>query len=389
MGLAQFRIENVRPLRGALVLRCVVRDGVRPGLEEDPVALPPGGDDRHRNLHRQRLEHAGQRSRLRRCPEVREKRGGTPSRVQDRLLGHALKSVRDEFGVVGLFSGGQTRFGRAFGADGLAGSGRTYPWSTHACTFAFTRILGYRTSMLTPIETRPYLSDSEFRASYLRQKPIRLTGMTARWPALGWTFASLAERAGDTAIELKHYLPREGADFFAETTQRRHPTTLGEWLRMIERDTTIEDEPVARWCLRESTAPFEACPGLAFDLDFRGLFPRGHKFFRHYLWAGPAGYVTGLHTDEIAVNLLAHLLGRKRIALYPPESESHFGTTTRGAVDGGRYSSMNPMDLRDDGPDGWVAELEPGDLLYIPEGHWHWAVAHTACLSVTGASETA
>ncbi|MEO1172061.1 MAG: cupin-like domain-containing protein [Myxococcota bacterium] len=235
--------------------------------------------------------------------------------------------------------------------------------------------------MLHPIETRPYLSDGDFRADYLDQKPIRLTAMTARWPALQWTFAGLKERVGTTNVVIKRYAPADSVDFFTETTRSGRPVVLGEWLRQL--DEGVAD---AAWCLRESSAPFEHHPELVADFDFRGVFPRGRQRFRHYLWAGPAGYVTGLHTDEITINLLAHIAGRKRVVLYPNGAEVQFGPTTRSEIDGARYANVNPLELN---VEGTVAELEPGDLLYIPQGYWHWAVAHTACLSLTGASETA
>ncbi|MEO0815211.1 MAG: cupin-like domain-containing protein, partial [Myxococcota bacterium] len=149
------------------------------------------------------------------------------------------------------------------------------------------------------------------------------------------------------------------------------------------------DPETPEWCLRESDAAFRADPDLQYDLDFAGVFPRLRGPFEHFLWAGPKGYVTGLHTDEVAVNLLCHLLGEKDVFVFAPGQEDRL-YPTGGAVDGGRYSEVDPLDPdlekhpKFRGLQGVQARLRPGDLLYIPQGHWHWARAESPCLSVSG-----
>lgn len=213
--------------------------------------------------------------------------------------------------------------------------------------------------------------------------------MTSRWPIRDWSWTRLAERCGDCEVALSRYRPRDHA-FLEQTTRERRTMDLGAWIAELTQPTSDE---TSEWCLRESQAPFQTTPALRFDLDFRGVFPRGHPEFRHLMWAGPAGYVTGLHTDELALNLLAHVLGRKRVVMYGPEQESKLYPTTREAVDGGRYSNVNPVSPdRERHPAfaeaaGIEVILEPGDLLYIPRTYWHWAESLTPSLSISGVSQ--
>lgn len=236
------------------------------------------------------------------------------------------------------------------------------------------------------IERLPYLSATQFHAAYLDVKPVVLTAMTAKWPAReSFNVQRFAGELGDTEVTIARYAGARDESFLAETSRYRERITLRQWL-------TAAADPA--WSIREGVELFAEHPELIDELGFASLFPRGHKRFEHLLWLGPAGYTTGLHTDEIAVNLLAHFAGRKTVTLYPPSQTPLLYPQTERPVEDGMYSAVNVIapDLerhpRFAEATPLVCELAPGDLLYIPRGWWHWVRGNDLCISVSGMSHT-
>ena len=89
------------------------------------------------------------------------------------------------------------------------------------------------------------------------------------------------------------------------------------------------------------------------------------------LWFGPQGTVTPLHVDEHSI-LFLQLYGRKLVKLIGPFDHSKLYVRERfySAVDPERVDPrLYPAFLQ-----ASVAEVlvEPGDVLFIPVGWWHW-----------------
>lgn len=241
------------------------------------------------------------------------------------------------------------------------------------------------------VERVPFLSATRFHNEYLDVRPVVMTAMTARWPAATtFTPERFRTELGDVDITLRRYAADSGETFLVQTARTTRVVTLREWI-----DSAISDPDAKAWSVRESQEVFYRVPKLAEELHFDGLFPRGHKRYEHYLWIGPPGYTTGLHTDEVAVNLLAHFVGHKTVTLFDPAQTDLLYPETRESVQDGMYSAVNVM-----APDvvkhpafaratPIIAELSPGDLLYIPRGWWHWVRGHDLCISVGGVSHTA
>jgi lysine-specific demethylase 8 len=93
------------------------------------------------------------------------------------------------------------------------------------------------------------------------------------------------------------------------------------------------------------------------------------------LWIGATGVVSSLHRD-LADNLHAQVSGRKRFTLVAPQQSacvypnSFFDGVPNGCrVDVERPDYARFPRLRE--AEMFVAELGPGDVLYIPRGWWH------------------
>lgn len=245
------------------------------------------------------------------------------------------------------------------------------------------------------VERVPFLSATRFYNEYLDVRPVVVTAMTANWPArTTFTPERFRGELGDVELTVRRYADDSDESFLAQTALGVRKTTMRDFIEAAEGSRPFDDT-VKAWSVRESQELFYRLPQLATELDFNGLFPRGHKRFEYYLWLGPAGYTTGLHTDEVVVNLLAHFVGHKTVTLYDPAQTELLYPETRESVHDGMYSAVNVL-----APDfakhprfteakPLVAELGPGDLLYIPRGWWHWVRGHDLCISVGGVSHSA
>jgi hypothetical protein len=92
------------------------------------------------------------------------------------------------------------------------------------------------------------------------------------------------------------------------------------------------------------------------------------------LLLGPAGTVTPLHHDNMNI-LLTQVLGRKHVRLVP-SFQRHLMYP--------RYGTFSHVDAQAPDPrafplyaeaDVVEAVLEPGDMVFIPLGWWHWVRA--------------
>ena len=96
------------------------------------------------------------------------------------------------------------------------------------------------------------------------------------------------------------------------------------------------------------------------------------------LWVGGAGVVAASHYDA-SINLFVQLHGRKRFLLTAPEAEASVAP----------YSFLHPHFRRAQQPpqsvgEHWlsVADLWPGDMLFLPKSVWHYVRSLTTSVSV-------
>lgn len=155
-----------------------------------------------------------------------------------------------------------------------------------------------------------------------RDKPVIFKGAGSAWTAAGWTSATLAERFGNLTADLLH---------------RNQEMTLDldtGWFRTMRGDAGVREN----W----------------------DLFSNG------------TNASTRLQSS-IASNLFHQIAGITRWYLYPARAAPFFAPSVTRTP---RFQS--DVDANDatkwpvaEAVPGWVADLEPGDILFIPAFAWH------------------
>jgi lysine-specific demethylase 8 len=105
-------------------------------------------------------------------------------------------------------------------------------------------------------------------------------------------------------------------------------------------------------------------------------------------WIGTRGTVTALHSDP-QHNLLAQVAGHKYVRLYDDDADALYADVLRGA----NTNSFGRSPVRVEWPDlerypkfrrARFSELvlAPGEVLFIPRGHWHYVRSLSTSVSV-------
>lgn len=128
---------------------------------------------------------------------------------------------------------------------------------------------------------------------------------------------------------------------------------------------------------------FDQIPDLLQDLVIEDLSPCASYTLN--IWFAPEGVTTPAHFDT-RDNYLAHLVGYKLFLLWHPSATPAFKPPDP-PLDNTATVDVSAL-LADDidcsaFPTPMVVLLEPGDVLFIPAGFWHFALALTTSISVS------
>ncbi|HYH99655.1 cupin-like domain-containing protein [Hyalangium sp.] len=230
------------------------------------------------------------------------------------------------------------------------------------------------------LERRQNLPPHEFlERYYFPNRPVVLQGMMNHWPALEcWRPERLTERFGDVEVEIMSGRETDpGHDISPDRFRTR--IRLGDFLHKLltqgpsnDYYLTARNFALERSELRGMLDDVRPIPGY--------LRAPGPKDIR--LWVGPAGTVTELHHD-LNGHLFCQVSGRKRFKLIPIFEIASVYNQQRfwSAVDAlrpdlERYPAYCEADILD-------VVLEPGEILFLPVGWWHWVHALDVSVSAT------
>lgn len=239
-------------------------------------------------------------------------------------------------------------------------------------------------------------TSEQFCRDYLaRGRPVVITGMASQWAAASWTpeyfkrsFAGVETTCevwdGDESVN-------DPLDFIAKQT--RLSETVQSFVEKMEASTSDSRRfYCAEWRVFEAIPQLRSAIG-ALDpyMGFSAAMPSAvteRLRLEPLLWMGPAGVISTLHFDR-AHNFFLQIYGRKkwimvdpahsRDVYYPcadfPLARLHMSPVDVEHPDFERfprYRSANPIEL----------VIEPGEILFIPAGWWHYVRALEPSLSM-------
>lgn len=222
------------------------------------------------------------------------------------------------------------------------------------------------------------LDYDEFVRDHLKTNtPVIIRGAVSHWPAVSkWNLDYLKKTIGNNTLTLK-----------------RHYTNDKEW-KMNEFFADIEAGVSDRYLTNGNVADF--FPQLIKDLepysqyglpdwkDNRLLSDNMHyDNYQVELLAGNAGTGFFLHYDRGHINaFVAQIVGKKKVALLPPESSQHMETEGNVAkIDIWALQESNDPMLNTLNAQFYT--LEPGDMVFIPNDWWHTTKNETLSFGVT------
>ena len=204
------------------------------------------------------------------------------------------------------------------------------------------------------------------------RRPVVLSGAVASWPALGaWTPEAFAERFRDLEVSASVDLPDSQVPYLFRNVDHRRKMTFGAFVeRLGAGDRCYVDQ-----------ADVKRFAGLEEDYSFAPLGAADVRVTS--LWLG-ARTRSGLHYDYLD-NLFAQVYGEKRALLVAPEAARLLypfaDNVTKSQVapespDLGRHRRFARATLHE-------ALLEPGDVLFIPQGWWHYLATPGVSISLS------
>lgn len=223
--------------------------------------------------------------------------------------------------------------------------------------------------------------DEFYENYYCLNRPVILKDMASSSPALQkWSPNFFAQNYGSVPIQITSN--REGvSDYEANFRRTTRTVTLADFVKRLSNQRETNDfYLVARNYFFENPA----LGGLREDLlpppeiiDVADRRPGTAK-----LWFGPKGTVTPLHHDEHSI-LFLQVYGRKQFKLIPSFElpkiylrKNFYSTVDLENIDAERYPRFREATIAD-------VTVEPGDILFLPVGWWHWAKSLDVSISAT------
>lgn len=222
------------------------------------------------------------------------------------------------------------------------------------------------TLQLTAIERVKTISKEDFYNNYVKkQKPLVIEQLTQDWPAYSkWKLHYIKEIAGDKTVPLYDDRPVSYKDGFNEAHAKMK---MADYIDLLLKEPT--NYRIFLYNLMKEV------PALATDFKWPVI---GLKLVKQLpmLFFGGANSRVFMHYDIDYSNILHfHFHGKKRCVLFAPSETPYLYKVP--------HSLISREDIDFDNPDfekwpalkkakGLVAELNHGEMLYMPEGYWHY-----------------
>ncbi|XP_011644560.1 HSPB1-associated protein 1 isoform X1 [Pogonomyrmex barbatus] len=225
----------------------------------------------------------------------------------------------------------------------------------------------------------------ELTEPILFQNMLQKSDGSYEWKLLQWSLTEFVEKFGDKK------LPFRVGDHNKRTCSLQHdhwcvsPPAKPIYLTMQEFTNLVkEDKPNNMWyyCdykhikewFNDKTEIIESFNWLKFGIDEEF----GKNGMYSTIWIGSKGAHTDCHWDTYGYNLVAQIHGRKQWLLYPPDAP--LIPVRLPYEESTVYSRFNIYCLSEEEKECLLSipnrpkliTLEPGDVLFVPNGWWHY-----------------
>src|SRR5690606_20867489 len=221
------------------------------------------------------------------------------------------------------------------------------------------------------------ISKEDFVANYVKpQKPVVVTNITKEWPAYkSWHFDYIRAVAEDKTVPLFDDRPVSHEDGFNEPHAKMQ---MGDYIDLLDQKPT--NYRIFLYNLMKEV------PSLQKDFNWPELGIKLVKQLPMLSFGGENSKVF-MHFDIDYSNILHfHFHGKKRCIIYPPNQTPYLykvphSLICREDIDFDHLDFEKFHALKQ--AQGYVCELNHGEMMYMPEGYWHYMKYLTPSFSMS------
>ncbi|WP_405370337.1 cupin-like domain-containing protein [Nonlabens sp. Asnod2-A12] len=210
------------------------------------------------------------------------------------------------------------------------------------------------------------ISKDDFIKNYLKpQRPVVIEKLTQDWPAYKkWNLEYIKQVAGDKTVPLYDDRPVKHDEGF---NQAHAEMKMSEYVDLLKKKPT--NFRIFLYNIMSEV------PALQTDFKFPKLGMRLIKGLPMMFFGGTDSKVF-MHFDIDFTNILHfHFHGKKRCVIFPPDQSPYLYRVPHSLIAREDIDFSNPdfekwPALKQ--AQGFVCELNHGEMLYMPEGYWHY-----------------
>ncbi|WP_149274503.1 cupin-like domain-containing protein [Pareuzebyella sediminis] len=210
------------------------------------------------------------------------------------------------------------------------------------------------------------ITKEDFLQLYFKpQKPVVMEGAVDNWPAIGkWNLDYIKEVAGHKEVPLYDDRPVNHEDGFNEPHAQMK---MADYVALLKSGPT--KYRIFLWNVLKEV------PELQKDYDFPDFGLKLKRKLPMLFFGGEDSY-TFMHYDIDLANIFHfHFEGKKECILFPPSQTKNLYKVPHSLITHESINFSNPdyekwPALKK--AEGYRAELRHGEVLYMPEGYWHY-----------------
>lgn len=219
---------------------------------------------------------------------------------------------------------------------------------------------------LQKIDRVKTITKEDFLKNYFKpQKPVVIENFIENWPAFKkWDLDYMAQVAGNKTVPLYDNRPVSYKDGFNEPHAKMK---MSEYVELLKKEPT--KYRIFLWNILKEV------PQLQKDFSYPDFGLKLMKGLPMLFFGGKDSY-TFMHYDIDLANIFHfHFQGKKEVILFDQKQNDYLykiphSLITREDIDFANPDYEKWPALKK--AEGYIAHLEHGNVLYMPEGYWHY-----------------